>query len=134
MIEALVKIANVFTIILILGFAGYLWSTLKEMKYHLLGALIQWRVYKNKEQICWIIRSPYLNVYCVVPALLVTNLILISQFANETYRIRLDFQFFINILIWFFLFRLFKTQHDINCRLKEKLELEKKHATNPPEM
>lgn len=121
MIELLIKIANIITILSILCFAGYLWSTTREMKYHLLGAIIQYTC-GNKEQWRWIRKSEYMNIYFLVPALLITNVILISQFANDTYKIRLDFQFFLNIVIWVCLFRLFKRQHDINCKLKEKLE------------
>lgn len=128
MIEILVKIANVITICSILCFAGYLWSTTKEMKYHLIGAIIQ-RLMGNKEQLNWIWRSPYADIYFLVPALLITNVILISQFANETFKIRLDFQFFLNIIIWVCLFRLFKRQHDINCRLKDKLDQQTKDKT-----
>lgn len=120
MIEILIKIANVITICSILCFAGYLWSTTKEMKYHVIGALVQY-ISGNKEQWRWFVRSEYFNIYLLVPALLITNVILISQFANDTYKIRLDFQFFINVIIWIFLFRLFKRQHDVNIKLKQKL-------------
>lgn len=123
MIEELIKIANAITIIAIVCFSAYLWALTKEMKYTLIQALIQLCRYRNNEPIEWIWNNKkYLAIYIIVPCLLAHNVVLISQFYNGLFKIRLDYSFFLNAVLWICLIVFVKGMHDDYVKLKKETD------------
>lgn len=120
MIEELIKIANAITILAILCFCGYVWALRKEMKYTLLPALIQLFCYKNNEPVEWMWKNKgYSSIYLIVPSLMAQAVVLISQFNSGYFKIRLDYSFFLNAILWICLIIFVKGMQDEKSKLKE---------------
>ena len=113
MFDLSVKIANVATIASILCYATYLYSETRTAKYHIIAFFASLLVF-NLKPMRWMWKHDRVNfsIYFIVPILLGTGLILISQFYDGVFRIRLDFQIILSAFLWVLMFIKDKNLYD----------------------
>ena len=108
-----VKIANVATIASILCYATYLYSETRMAKYHIIAFFASTLVLHFKPfKYMWKYDRVNFCIYLIVPILLGTGLILISQFYEGVFRIRLDFQIILSAFLWILMFIKDKNLYD----------------------